>query len=96
MYLSYEQITATDTVKTTTSLTIPANATHAMMMADTQNVRYTMDDTTDPTQTSGMVLVVGLPPEQFGVEDLLRIRFCRGAGTNGVLNIHYFGPREIT
>lgn len=95
MFLSYQQVEATDVVKTATSLTVPAGATHVQLQADTQNVRYTMDDATNPTPFKGMSLVVGNSPETFLVEDLLRIKFCRGAAATGYLNIHYFGGRNI-
>jgi len=95
MFLSYEQVVASNVVKTLADLTVPANATMAVLQADTNDVRYTMDDTTDPTQTSGMVLLTSLPAELFLIEDINRIRFVRGAGTNGNLNIHYFAARDI-
>ncbi len=95
MYLSYEQVAATNVVKTAAALTIPANATMVELQSDTQDVRYTMDNTTDPTQTSGMILLVSLPENTFLIEDLKRIRFVRGAGTDANLNIHYAAGRDV-
>ena len=95
MYLFYEQVAATVAVKTVADLNPPANATHVDIQSDTQNVRYTMDDTTDPTITSGMIFVVGLPIKTFLVEDLKRIRFIRNGGVDAVLNLHYFAGRDI-
>lgn len=91
MFLSFEQVSALITVKTVSALTIPGEATRVSLQADTQNVRYTMDDSTDPAQTSGMVLIVGNPPEEFLIADLRRIKFVRGSGSNGNLNLHYSG-----
>lgn len=99
MYLGYQQIAATAIVKTYASagFTLPANVspTHVELQADTQDIRYTMDNATNPTQTSGMVLAVGDPPKLFVIDDLLRIRFVRGAGADGVLNVHYVGGRAV-
>ena len=101
MFLSYQQKTVSNVVPTAADLTIPANATGAILQAETQNIRYTMDNSTDPTQTKGMLLRAAVatytadPPQQFTVEDLLRIRFVRGAGSDAVLNIHYFAGRDV-
>jgi len=95
MFLSFQQVAATSSVKTQSALTIPGGATHAELQACTQNVRYTMDNTTDPTQTSGMVLITTESPKLFLIEDVKRIRFVRGAGSDGNLNIHYVGGRNV-
>lgn len=95
MYLSYQQVVTNDTVKTVANLTVPARATAAELQADTQPTRYTMDGATDPTQTSGMVIAVADTPKLFLIEDILRIRFIRGAAGNGNLNIHYLAGRDI-
>lgn len=89
-YLSYERVAATDDVKDADDLTIPNTATHAELQADTQDVRYTMDDSSDPDQSSGMILIVGLEAKAFLIDDVRNIRFHRGAGSNGNLNLHYF------
>jgi hypothetical protein len=95
MFLSYEQVIADATVKTVVDLTVPANATMAELQADTQNIRYTMDNINDPTQAVGMVLLTTEPPRMFLIEDLLRIRFTRGANANANLNIHYAAGRDV-
>ena len=95
MYLSFEQIEADDTVKDVSDLTVPANATGAELQADTQDVRYTMDDNTDPSESSGMILGTTHDPKEFLIMDVRRIRFIRGAGSNGKLNIHYFAGRDV-
>jgi len=95
MFLSYEQIQVSNTVLDVDDLNVPAKATHAMLQADTQPVRYTMDGLTEPYQTTGMVLLTTSPPELFLIEDLRRIKFKRGAASDGRLNIHYVGGRDI-
>ena len=90
MFIGYEQRLVVAAAQTAAVLNIPAGATGAVLQADVQNVRYTMDNATDPTQILGMVLAVGLPAEQFLIEDLMRIRFCRGAAADAMLNIHYW------
>jgi len=96
MFLSYEQVEADATVKTIADLTIPTGANGAMLQADSSNIRYTMDDSNDPSQTEGMILLTNLlPPETFLIQDMNRIRFTRGSGSNGQLNIHWWGGRVI-
>ena len=95
MFLSYEQVVVGNTVRDQSYLTIPANATMVELQADTQSIRYTMDNSTDPTVSSGMVLLVTQEPRMFLIEDLKRIRFIRGAGSNANLNIHYAAGRDV-
>ena len=95
MFLGFQQVVAGASVKTVTDLNIPANDTHAEVQADTQTVRYNMNNATDPTQTVGMQFLVTSEPKSFLIEDIRRIRFIRGAGSDGNLNIHYFGGRNI-
>ena len=73
---------------------MPSGATHAEIQADTQNVRYTMDNKVVPAQAIGMIFLVTEPPKSFSVADIRHIHFVRGAGSDGVLNIHYFGGRK--
>jgi len=95
MYLSFEQVVATDEVKSILHLTIPARATHAELQASAQNVSYTMDNATNPTQTVGMFFLTTAEPKLFLIEDVRRIRFVRGAGSNGALNLHYLAGRDV-
>ena len=88
-FLDYEQVVADGTIKDNTALTIPALANWAMIQADTENIRYTLDGTTHPV--SGKRLIVGLIPEMVLIQDLKLIRFYREGGSNGNLNIHYGG-----
>lgn len=92
MYLAFTQVASSGAVKTVADLgTIPGNATHAELQSDTQDIRYTMDGETDPTSTSGMLLVTTHEPKTFLIDDVRNIRFTQGAGGAGKLNIHYFG-----
>lgn len=97
MYLGYEKEAATANVKTVADLAPPPKATHCEIMAETQHVRYRMDDPNQGVidQTTGMLLLTTEGPKAFLIEDLKRIRFTRATGTDGVLHIHYFGGRDI-
>ena len=93
-FLRYERILADDSVKDVDDLAPPAKATQVHLQADTNNVRYTMDGT-DPTTSSGMVLLTTMLPQSFLVEDLKTIKFIRDGGSSGYLNAHYFSGRDI-
>ena len=90
MFLLYEQEAATNVVKTAANLAIPVAATHVELQASANNVAYTMDNTTNPTQTVGMFLLTTERPQSFLAEDVRRIRFVRGAAGDGALNCHYY------
>ena len=93
-FLSFEQIATDATVKDVTDLTIPANATHAEIQADTNDVRYTMDGSV-PSSSVGMLLVVGLKPKTFVIDDVREIQFIQGSGGAGNINLHYFAGRDV-
>ena len=98
MYLSHEQEAISTAVKTVSDLTVPANATHCELQAVTNNINYTMDNSTDPTAGAGgvgMVLRTTDPPKAFLIEDLRRGRFIRGAAADAVLAVHYFAGRDV-
>ncbi len=95
MYLSYEQVVVSNVVLTAAALTIPNNVTGVQLQADTADVRYTMDDATNPTVASGMILLTTEPPAEFLIEDLQRIRFIRSGGVDANLNVHYFAGADI-
>lgn len=95
MFLSYEQVASSGVVKTVSDLTIPANATQAELQADTQDIRYTMDGSTNPTSTLGMLLVTTHHPKLFLISDVKRIRFIQGSGGAGNLNLHYVAGRNV-
>lgn len=93
MYVHFEQVAATAVIKSVNDLNPHRLATHAELQADTQNVYYTMDGLTPPTAGatgSGMLLRTTDPPKTFLMDDVRNIKFCRGAGSDGKLNIHYF------
>lgn len=96
MFVGYQQIQVGPGILTSTALTIPATATGAVIQAETQNIRYTMDNATSPTQTFGMVLRATTAAfaadvaKAFHIDDIQRIRFTSGAAGIAVLNVHYF------
>lgn len=92
-FISHEQVTVT-TLKTFANLTIPTNTHGVRLQATANNVVYTMDDTSVPTATVGMVLVVGNTPEDFNVEDIKKIKFISASGT-AQLEVHYYAGRNI-
>lgn len=94
MILGYDQVAVTSVVKTASDLSVPSGATHALLQAETASVRYTMDEST-PSSTRGMLLIHNQPPEQFLIEDLLRIKFTRSGESDCVLNVHYSGGRSL-
>lgn len=95
MYLSHEEVVADATIKTVSALTVPSKATHAELQADSSDIRYTMDAANDPSQSAGMILAANGEPKLFLIEDIKRIRFTRGSGSDGNLNVHYVAGRDI-
>lgn len=99
MYLFFERIVASSGVKdiddTTVSATNLGKSTMVELQADTANVRYTMDNVTAPSVTSGMRLLTTSEPKTFLIEDFRKIKFIREGGSDGGLNIHYFAGRNI-
>ena len=72
-----------------TTLTVPANATTALIQALVQNVRYRLDsDDAAPTASSGLQLTAGSLLVYDG--DLSQIRFIREAA-GAILEIEYLG-----
>ena len=93
-YLRYEQITVSAVVLDFDVLNVPEEATHAEIQAAEQNILYTLTGSQDPTAGAtgqGMVLPANGEPKLVLIEDLRNINFVRGAGSDGKLNIHYFG-----
>lgn len=94
-FLLHEAVAATSSVKTVSALSVPYNATSALLQAATNNVRYTMDGSTNPTVSSGMLLLTTEDATEFLIEDIKNIRFIRDGGTDGSLNIHYYAGRDV-
>ena len=99
-FLGYERIQATATIKNRKDLTIPTRTDRVVVQADTADVRYLMvpegtEPSVAPGQSNGMILISGLAPEEFSIEDFVHISFVRGSGSNGFLNIHYYASRDI-
>ena len=81
--LGYQQITS---LSSATALTIPQGTTLALIVPETQNVRW-RDDGTDPTASVGMPIFVGASLSYDG--DLNRIRFIESTA-GAKLNICYY------
>jgi hypothetical protein len=81
--LGYQQITS---LSASTALTVPSGATLALIVPETQNVRW-RDDGTDPTSSVGMPLVAGASLSYDG--DLSRVRFIE-VTASAKLNISYY------
>jgi hypothetical protein len=71
-------------VRTPDGMSTKAN--FALIVAETQNVRW-RDDGTDPTASVGMLLVAGVPFQYDG--DLSRIKFIETTAS-AKLNISYY------
>jgi hypothetical protein len=81
--LGYQQITS---LSASTALTVPSGATLALIVPETQNVRW-RDDGTAPTSSVGMPIFVGASLSYDG--DLNRIRFIQQAAS-ATLNVSYY------
>jgi len=81
--LGYQQITS---LSASTALTVPSGATLALIVPETQNVRW-RDDGTAPTASIGMPIFVGASLSYDG--DLNRIRFIQQAAS-ATLNVSYY------
>ena len=81
--LGYQQITS---LSASTQLTVPSGATMALIVAETQAVRW-RDDGTAPTASVGMPLAVGTSLSYDG--DLKAIRFIQQAAS-ATLNVSYY------
>jgi hypothetical protein len=89
--MGYQQL---GTLSSATGLTVPARtpdgmsakANFALIVAETQNVRW-RDDGVDPTASVGMLLVAGIPFQYDG--DLAKIKFIETTAS-AKLNISYY------
>lgn len=90
-FLFYDQLLISDSVIDINDLSVPSKTTRVELQAESNPVRLTMDGSTDPTQTSGIVLLAQDEPSEFLVEDFKRARLVRGAAADAVLNVHYYG-----
>jgi hypothetical protein len=81
--LGYQQITS---LSSATGLTIPQGTTLALIVPETQNVRW-RDDGADPTASVGMPIFVGASLSYDG--DLNRIKFIESTA-GAKLNICYY------
>ena len=81
--LGYQQITS---LSSATNLTVPAGATLALIVPETQTVRW-RDDGTAPTASVGMPVAANASFSYDG--DLKKIQFIQ-ATSGAVLNISYY------
>ena len=81
--LGYQQITS---LSSSTALTVPTGATMALIVPETQNVRW-RDDGVAPTASVGMLVVANSSMSYDG--DLQKIRFI-AATAGAVLNVSYY------
>ena len=81
--LGYQQITS---LSSSTALTVPAGATMALIVPETQNVRW-RDDGVAPTASVGMLVPANASMSYDG--DLKAIRFIAVA-SGAVLNVSYY------
>lgn len=94
MFCYFQRVVISNAVKSDADLTIPKEATHAELQAEssaaTDGVCYTMDGTA-PTVASGMILPSNVEPKLFLIEDVRRIKFIRRGANDTALLIHYVG-----
>ena len=81
--LGYQQITS---LSSATGLTVPRGATLALIVPETQNVRW-RDDGTSPTASVGMPIFVGASLSYDG--DFNKIKFIEETAS-AKLNISYY------
>ena len=81
--LGYQQITS---LTSSTALTVPAGATLALIIPETQSVRW-RDDGVAPTTTIGMPVLVNTSMSYDG--DLRALRFI-GIAAGAILNVSYY------
>ena len=81
--LGYQQITS---LSASTALTVPTGTTMALIVAETQAVRW-RDDGTAPTASVGMPLAVGTSLSYDG--DLKAVRFIEQTAS-AKLNVSYY------
>jgi hypothetical protein len=81
--LGYQRISG---LSASTALTVPTGATLALIVAESQNVRW-RDDGTAPTAAVGMPLAIGVSLSYDG--DLKAIRFIEVLAS-ATLNVSYY------
>ena len=97
MYTHFNQVAVDSTVKGYSQciVGVPADvqneATGVELQADTANIRYTMDNSSNPSGSlpRGMILLTTEPPRKFLKEDIVRMRFTCASAAG--LNIRWYG-----
>lgn len=93
----YGQLTSLAAAKTfglaqegiTVDVTVPRDASHVQLQAETQNVRYRLDGTA-PTASVGMLLIAGDAPIQIPVKGSHGLKVIEVAAS-AKLNYHFTG-----
>lgn len=85
----YEQITVSTTVKT---LTIPVGTTKAVVLVETQSLRFT-DNGTTPTSSVGSLATSQVEIEVCAPQ-LGEFRMIRATGTDSAVSVRYYGQRQ--
>jgi hypothetical protein len=97
MFVGYQQIAVGNAVLPPGTFNVPNGTARVMLQATAESVRYTMDNATLPTAVVGMMLVAGLAPEWFELEDLNRMFFVSAnIGALAYLNVHYYAPSPLS
>lgn len=84
--LGFQQLTVSNV---SLALTVPANATIAIMNLDAQPIRVRLDGVA-PTAAIGMLVAALDVLFISGAQVLAKFHAIRSGGVDGVLNIHYF------
>jgi len=96
MFIGYQRVVVGPAVVNLTGVVaVPAGTVRVQLQADLLSIRYTMDNATNPNAGFGMLLIDGLSPEWFELEDLLRMRAVSVGALSG-LNIHYYAPSSLS
>ena len=80
-HIGYQEVELdNNNVKTAAEFTIPDGATFALLQAAPEgDVNITLDGTTSPGQSSGLILRTTMAPFQVLIEDFRNIKFARSS-----------------
>jgi len=91
----YQYVDATGVVKTVSNFTVPIEAYWCEMQSETNHIRYTLDGTTNPTTSSGMLLLTTKDPIRITAEQARKLRFIRDGAADAVLHLHWGAGRIV-
>lgn len=87
--LGYQQITS---LTAATALTVPAGTSFALIIPQTQAVRW-RDDGTNPTATVGYPLAAGVEL-RYSASSISRLRFIEQVAS-AAINVSYYGTSPV-